>query len=50
MNMGAGIAVRIHMHALPCWVADASFMTVVAETRLLPESLEETYRRLRARF
>ncbi len=47
---GAGIAGHIHMHVLPRWVADANFMTVVGETRVLPESLEETYRRLQSVF
>ncbi len=40
---GAGVAGHIHLHALPRWVADANFMTVVGETRVLPESLETTY-------
>jgi ATP adenylyltransferase len=47
---GAGVAGHIHMHVLPRWVADANFMTVVGETRVLPESLEDTYRRLKAKF
>jgi ATP adenylyltransferase len=47
---GAGIAGHLHMHVLPRWVADANFMTVVAETRVLPESLVETYRRLKPLF
>jgi ATP adenylyltransferase len=47
---GAGIAGHIHMHALPRWVGDTNFMTVVGETRLLPESLDETYKRLKAKF
>jgi ATP adenylyltransferase len=47
---GAGVAGHIHMHVLPRWVADANFMTVVGETRVLPESLDETYRRLKAKF
>jgi ATP adenylyltransferase len=47
---GAGVAGHIHMHVLPRWVADASFMTVVGETRVLPETLGETYRRLKDRF
>jgi ATP adenylyltransferase len=38
------------MHVLPRWVADANFMTVVAETRVLPEALETTWQRLRAAF
>jgi ATP adenylyltransferase len=44
---GAGIAGHIHMHVLPRWVADANFLSVVAETRVLPETLEETWRRMR---
>lgn len=44
---GAGVAGHIHMHALPRWVADANFMSVVGETRILPESLETTYDRVR---
>jgi len=47
---GAGVAGHIHMHVLPRWVADANFMTVVGETRVLPESLDETYRRLKEKF
>jgi len=38
------------MHVLPRWVADSNFMTVVGETRMLPESLETTYDRLKARL
>ena len=44
---GAGVAGHIHMHELPRWVADANFMSVVAETRVLPESLERTYERIK---
>jgi ATP adenylyltransferase len=44
---GAGIAGHIHMHVLPRWVADANFMSVVGETRVLPETLDETWRRMR---
>lgn len=43
---GAGVAGHIHMHVLPRWTADSNFMTVVGETRILPESLEITYDRL----
>ena len=45
---GAGIAGHIHMHVLPRWVADANFMSVVSETRVLPELLQETWKRMTA--
>ena len=44
---GAGIAAHIHMHVLPRWVADANFVSVVGETRVLPEALETTWERMR---
>jgi ATP adenylyltransferase len=44
---GAGVAGHIHMHVLPRWVADANFMSVVGETRVLPESLDITADRIR---
>ena len=44
---GAGIAGHVHLHALPRWIGDASFMTVTSETRVLPEDLSMTYGRLR---
>jgi len=47
---GAGVAGHVHMHVLPRWVADANFMTVVGETRVLPELLAETYKRLKQKF
>ncbi len=47
---GAGVAGHIHMHVLPRWVADANFVSVVAETRVLPELLDETWRRLKEKF
>ena len=45
---GAGVAGHIHMHVLPRWAGDASFMTTVGETRVLPEELAATWARLRA--
>jgi len=47
---GAGVAGHIHMHVLPRWIADANFMTVVGETRVLPESLEITWERMKDAF
>jgi ATP adenylyltransferase len=44
---GAGIAGHIHMHVLPRWVADANFMSVVGETRVLPETLDVTWERMK---
>ena len=44
---GAGVAEHLHLHALPRWNGDTNFMTVVAETRILPEMLAESWIRLR---
>jgi ATP adenylyltransferase len=44
---GAGITGHLHLHVLPRWAGDSSFMTVVAETRTEPEELSTTYERLR---
>jgi ATP adenylyltransferase len=46
---GAGIAGHIHMHALPRWVADANFVSVIGETRILPETLDVTWKRMKGR-
>jgi len=47
---GAGVAGHIHMHILPRWVADANFVSVVGETRILPEELGVTWKRMKERF
>jgi ATP adenylyltransferase len=47
---GAGIADHIHLHVLPRWIGDTNFMTVTAETRVLPEPLDVTWMKLRSLF
>ncbi|HLI83805.1 MAG TPA: HIT domain-containing protein [Bryobacteraceae bacterium] len=49
-SAGAGIAAHLHMHVLPRWAGDTSFITAVSETRVLPEDLGVTWERLRAAF
>jgi ATP adenylyltransferase len=45
---GAGVPGHFHLHVLPRWIGDTNFMTTVANTRVLPEALSETDRKLRA--
>jgi len=47
---GAGVANHIHLHVVPRWIGDANFMTTVGETRVLSESLESTFHRLKKHF
>jgi ATP adenylyltransferase len=49
-SAGAGVAGHIHMHVLPRWVGDTNFMTAVGETRVMPEDLSDTWRKLRGAF
>lgn len=45
---GAGIAEHYHFHIVPRWPADANFMTVTGNTRVIPDTLETIYRDLKA--
>jgi len=49
-SAGAGVAEHVHLHVVPRWSGDANFVSIVGETRVLPEDLATTYEKLKKHF
>jgi ATP adenylyltransferase len=49
-SAGAGVADHLHLHVVPRWSGDANFVSIVGETRVLPEEMATTHERLRKHF
>ncbi len=44
---GAGIEEHVHLHVVPRWNGDTNFMPVLADVRVIPEAVQETYKKLK---
>jgi ATP adenylyltransferase len=49
-SAGAGVADHIHLHVVPRWAGDANFVSIIGETRVLPEELATTFEKLKKHF
>jgi ATP adenylyltransferase len=49
-NAGAGVEHHIHMHVVPRWAGDNNFMPVIADTKVMPQSIEQSYEALKGAF
>jgi ATP adenylyltransferase len=47
---GAGVEHHIHMHVVPRWGGDTNFMPVIADTKVMPQTLEQSYEALKGAF